>query len=109
MDKNYKTYTIIAWFFTLNIAWVLLNEFVLPKLLYSHVRTTYGIMVNHPRYGLGFMLVYGFVHYSIQAAWCVMLALLAWTARSDYLSKARAFETPVAGPTRMETADGQAR
>jgi hypothetical protein len=102
MDKISKRYTYIAWFFTFNAAWVLLNTFVFRKLLFSQVMTQSGTLADHPRYGQAVMMIYSTVGYVIEISWYILLALLAWTARNEYISR-KSFTT---GPETSEATDG---
>ena len=87
MDKLLRRYTIIAWFFTANIIWQVIYDIARAALGDSEFSLRYPFR-THLSMAARYKLMYiGMVDFVLGLAWLVMLALLAWTIRADYLGR----------------------
>lgn len=87
MDKTYKTYTFVIWFFVAYTIWVMLNEiyqFFIAASVMNHAAMPWDANTRE------FMLIRNSLSMFGYAASCIVFALLAWTARGDYLSRTSA-------------------
>lgn len=87
MDKLLRRYTIVAWFFTADVAWQIIVDIVRAALGDSEFSLRYPFR-THLSLAARYKIMYlGIAEYVFYLAWLVMLALLVWTVRADYIAR----------------------